>query len=242
MHFENKIITMSSENLSSKKELAELFIDIETSGSNQEQNILLSIGWYLTFPQNPNLKPVKKRVSMNADGTTRNFDVNCQMQFWNKHPTVLSTLVLESTTIELGMREFVNDLDSYDSKYEVTIFCDNPAFDIGFINTYLAMYMKRGPLSTLYGNQATYRPIVDTDSFIDGVKIVLGTSYRQYAPPQGVQHNHYPDDDAENNYFEYMHAKRMAFEFHKAHNMMREQLHHTYIISDTSNYSSYPTN
>jgi hypothetical protein len=167
-----------------------LTIDIETSGPSVLQNGILAIGYCLGNIHGEVL--VKKRIDVKLEDH-HTFDKLCLTGFWNKPgpKKVLKTIQTDPISPLCAIREFANDVDMLDAKYKVSIVCDNPSFDLYFINYYLESYMNRKPLNYKFGNQ--YRGIVDSNSYLKGY---LGKSYYKTKMRYG-SHNHFPENDAE---------------------------------------------
>lgn len=212
------------------------FVDIESSGSNVCDNFIIAIGYYADLPDNPEIElrlPHKARFALTNQGTNRIYDPDCLSQFWQKHPVVHDQLQREARPIEESLVQFMTALDRFDYAYDVTIYTDCSHYDIGFLNDYLAKFLKRGPLSTLFGKQSTFRPIVDTDSFIEGVKAVTGkTNYPKFIAFDGVKHDHFPDNDAEYNCHGYDHALNVASAFQCAHRQAHNDLEQAKLKSE----------
>ena len=78
------------------------------------------------------------------DGTvmpaiTNKSDQNTMERFWSKHMDILLKIQSESVSMETGLIGFANYYNKlFDgNKRDVTILCDNPAFDLGAIDYHL---------------------------------------------------------------------------------------------------------
>jgi hypothetical protein len=178
-----------------------LAIDIETTGPNFVKNGIISIGYCAGYLDGNVI--LKNRISL--DISCKEFDSNCENNFWKEHQALLKTLKKESVGIIKGLTKFISDIDDLDSKYNLIIISDFPLYDIGFINYYLAQYINRAPLQHKFGDTKNYRPIYDTDGYSRGLLHLKYDSVWVYDSDVsnllGFQidknlYTHLPDEDA----------------------------------------------
>lgn len=175
-------------------------LDIETSGAKYTKHGILSIGWCAgrtdgTFDSG--------QINMSLPEGT-DFEQKCWEEFWSKNISTLQKLKEGAVSPVEGIKNFISILDGYEQDYDVMIITDNPSFDIGFINYYLATYLDRNPLT--YDSFEKYRPIFDTDCYTRGVLHMQynnkWTSDRDIIAHLNIDtseftsHSHTPKDDA----------------------------------------------
>lgn len=216
--------------MESQKEKRIVAVDIETSGCMVTKHGIIALGYCvgdipretptkkLTFDFAESIIPTvsytsgtstttrqyKKRICMKLTGKT--FEQRCKEEYWDKHPEMLEELTKDALEPEVGIRQFMDDIDKLEEKYELIFISDNSAFDFAFINYYIEYYLDRRPLSYVSGG-TTYRPLFDTDAYARGA---LGQDYTDLwtydeevmkkfniTLPEGVKHDHYPENDAE---------------------------------------------
>jgi hypothetical protein len=178
-------------------------VDIETTGPKFSKNAIIAIGYCAGTLDGEIL--LKKCIKLELDG--RSFDPECVKQFWSKYPTLLSDLQTNPMSVKDGLTEFVNDLDTLNSTYQVIIISDNPSYDLGFLNYYLDCYLDRYPLNYIKGDGGLYRPVFDTDAYTRGLMKMDYTSLWTsdsavrsqlgFEIPSTVIHDHHPENDAE---------------------------------------------
>jgi hypothetical protein len=183
-----------------------LSVDIETSGCNVVEHGILAIG-YCVGDLDGNVL-FKDRINMMLDDGCY-FEERCVKEFWSKYPDVLKTIQTDAVGPHVGIRAFVDFVYDLEEQYDLIIISDNPVFDIGFLNYYMAKYLKVRPLS--YTSTGSYRPIFDTDCYTRGVLRSnyddLWTYDSNVIKALGIElqpnilHNHLPENDAEYVYF-----------------------------------------
>ena len=139
-------------------------IDIETSGPNIIKNGILSIG-ICAGTVTGNII-VRRRIDVKLH-RSKSFDTNTWDNFWCKNKKILEIIQEHPLEESAAVIEFINVIDDLEDNYKVIIISDNPVFDIGFLNYYLAFYINRLPLQ--YDKEGVFRPIYDTDSYTRGV-------------------------------------------------------------------------
>lgn len=175
-------------------------LDIETSGPIYTKHGILGIGWCAgrkdgTFDSG--------QINMFLPEGT-DFEQKCWEEFWSKNISTLQKLKEGAVSPAEGIKNFISILDGYEQDYDVMIVTDNPSFDVGFINYYLATYLGRNPLT--YDSFGKYRPIFDTDCYTRGVLHMQydnkWTSDRDVIAHLNIDiseftsHSHTPQDDA----------------------------------------------
>jgi hypothetical protein len=187
-----------------------LAFDIETRGEDMIAHGIMSIGFCLGHADRfeviqsgrISLKPIVEEF--------QTVEKRCMNEFWSKHPEVYKQLVDEAIQPNIGMYKLSSMLDQWDCNYDLRIVSDNPSFDLGQINFYLARYGMR-PLSR---NRMTgeYRNMYDSDCHARGVR-ALGhesawISDKDTARELGFEietsATHLPDDDAKHIYEMYV--------------------------------------
>lgn len=184
-----------------------LSIDIETSGPCFINNGIIAIGYCIGDENGFTL--VKNRIHMKLH-TDHSFDDDCERNFWNKNENLLTEFKKNEQSPKKGISKFIKVVDDLDLKYDnLIILCDNPSFDVGFLNFYISSYLKRRPLNFKFGNDV-YRPVIDTNSFIKGV---IGRNIYQFkryiAIKNKLKYDHLPDNDAEVNLSCYIESRKM---------------------------------
>ena len=124
-----------------------LSIDIETSGCNLIDNGILAIGYCIGNLDGEVV--FKDRINMLLDDGCY-FEERCVKEFWSKHEDVLKIIQEDAVGPHIGIRSFVDMVYDLEDQYELIIISDNPVFDIGFINYYMAKYLKCRPLSLYF--------------------------------------------------------------------------------------------
>lgn len=127
---------------------------------------------------------------------------------WSTIPEILEELKQNTCDGNEGIKKFVDVLDGLDVLYDVRILSDFPAYDIYFINYYMAEYLHRLPMTYIHGDGSRIRMVIDTDSYQRGVMgqdSTLGWVYdsdtiRKFDLEISAKSSHYPDDDAEHIY------------------------------------------
>ena len=178
-------------------------IDIETSGPNIIKNGILSIGICAGTITGEII--VHRRIDVKLH-RSKSFDTNTWDDFWCKNKKILEIIQEHPLEECAAIIEFINIIDILEDDYKVIIISDNPVFDLGFINYYLAYYINRLPLQ--YDKYGSFRPVYDTDSYSRGV---LGKNYNNIftddreiikklniqLPPTDISKKHLPEYDAE---------------------------------------------
>jgi hypothetical protein len=178
-------------------------IDIETSGPNIIKNGILSIG--ICAGTITGEIVVHKRIDVKLH-RSKSFDTKTWDDFWCKNKKILEIIQEHPLEECAAIIEFINIIDILEDDYKVIIISDNPVFDFGFINYYLAFYINRLPLH--YDKNGSFRPVYDTDSYSRGV---LGKNYNNIftddkevikklniqLPPTDISKKHLPEYDAE---------------------------------------------
>jgi hypothetical protein len=190
--------TKKKENL--KPDLV-LVVDIETSGPNVVKNDIISIGYVIgTVDGN-----VIEKNKINVKWSESRMDKNCYETFWKNKKDLLVKLSIDQKSQQQAIKLFIDTVDAYEgSCNDFYIVSDNPTFDIGFINYYLALYLGRHPLN-YKADGKTYRHIHDTESYTRGF---LGMEFKDKWVDNGdviddynfkmqsKSNTHMPDEDA----------------------------------------------
>jgi DNA polymerase III alpha subunit (gram-positive type) len=181
------------------KQIFILALDIETNGSDLIRNEIISIGYCAGNLKFENM--AKNRINFKY---TSKFEPNC-WNFWSKYPKVLNKLSQDQLEPDVGIKKFIDYVDTLDDIYDLRIITDNPSFDISFINYYLSKYLERLPINYVHGIGSNYRCIFDTDSYSRGA---LRQNYsspwtydttviKKFNLKFDATHSHMPDEDAE---------------------------------------------
>ena len=196
-----------------EKPLVLVAVDDEGTGSRMSVNGMVAIGWYIGHITGEKID--KGRISL-ALGP-RQFELRCVEQYWaakdkdGKQPQMEQLKVFQKEAVDpkVGMQKFIDMIDKLEDKFELAFISDNPAYDFGFINHYLDVYLNRGPLS-VKKDQTSYRPLYDIASFAleytvkkaNGASLVFDT--RKYIAHMtridAENHDHWPENDAEGIY------------------------------------------
>ena len=176
--------------------IAILSFDIESTGPNIIKNEIIAIGYCLGDNYGNIL--YKKRINIKY---TQPFDKICYKNFWSKHQDKLKILQNDAVKPDEAISEFIKDVDAAFAEYDLKIISDNPSFDVGFINYYLALYLDRKPIN--YKFNEIYTPVYDTDSYSRGVvhatydKDVYDSELiKKYKLEIDQKYDHLPDNDA----------------------------------------------
>lgn len=148
---------------SQQKPVLTFAVDIETSGPIYTKHGILSIGWCARSADG-SIKSGQINMML-PEGT--DFEQKCWDEFWSKNLPALHKLKEGAVSPLEGITAFINVLDQLEQDNDVMIITDNPSFDIGYLNYYLAVYLNRNPLT--YDSSGKYRPIFDTDCYTRGV-------------------------------------------------------------------------
>src|SRR5689334_2010902 len=123
-------------------------VDIETGGQLIGSAPIVAIGWCLGGLDGHVL--LKGRVSLRYDDHHR-FEKKCLEEYWYATATQkaqLETFRAEAVTIKEGLALFMNQVRAAEVQFDnLYLVSDNPAFDFGFLNYYLAHYLGVLPLS-----------------------------------------------------------------------------------------------
>lgn len=191
-------------------------IDVETTGSNLEQNELVAYGYCVGDFEGNVLE--KGRFSFEFD--EKKCEPRCMEEYWSRplQKEQLKQFKEDALDPKVAMEKVVQTLDKYEKDNNVTILTDNPAFDIAYTNIYLNRYTKRPILQ--YSVRKVCDSKCDGDSEISyrGVYDILElaiehspkkfifnahkikTAIDEISSGQGPKHDHWPENDAEYNY------------------------------------------
>ncbi|MCI5052079.1 MAG: hypothetical protein MRY21_02950 [Simkaniaceae bacterium] len=117
-----------------------LAIDIETSGPSMVKHGILSIGAIAGSDA--------FEVNIALEG--REYDTLCLEQFWKRHPKAHAHVTKDPLAPKEAMARFAAFLDRHN---RAMIVSDNPSFDIGWLNLYLALYTERLPINYTSGGE-----------------------------------------------------------------------------------------
>lgn len=192
-------------------------VDIETTGPSLTNNKVISIGFFVGDSEGNKLET--KRINFSVDWPVKtngpvgiayhDFDKQCWDEFWSKQSaSVIGELMIDAYYQSAGW-EVVNDyLAELETKYgEIAFVCDNPSFDIAFIDHHLGVHAGRKPMR--YSTTGKYRSIRVSDDMFS----MLPKSVQREADTrilQVVQHDHNPVNDAHYNYLQLIEALKWA--------------------------------
>jgi len=175
-------------------------IDIEASGRRPDKNSIISIGYCIGGLDGKTIS--KDRISLKPQEKSE-FDKNTLNEFWSKQLDKLKIFQDESLDIIDGLEKFMKIVNDLEDKYKrVHILCDNPAFDIHFIDYYLAKYLDKQPLSYTKNNK--FRSIMTAHKYIFRTfdKFTYDkTKHEDEMKKYKINKDHYPENDAEYNYY-----------------------------------------
>ncbi len=177
-----------------------LACDVETSGSCFRENAILAIGCSLQNMQGEEVKKFFRTLKIPKE---RGFEEDCLKNFWSKHTMLLKFFEKEADETAEVMHEFVEFMEKVDQFDSVIIICDNPSFDIAWIDYYLSYYTARKPMRYCSRTNA-YRMVWDTTSLHKIWFCLKNKMVDFYNPPKGhvanlglkCIHAHHPLEDA----------------------------------------------
>jgi len=191
-----------SENHTMHRSVALVAIDIEARGQNMIRHGILSIGYCLGLASGYEVLECGRISLLPLPG--QSYEDRCLQEFWSKNEMIKKKLEAEAVSSASGIAEFHSLLVKWDKAYDLHVISDHPAFDIGFVNYYLALFGHRS-MSFKAGTEASeYRGIYDTDGYIRGrAKLDYDTPWTlsgKLETEMGIcvrnKATHFPDDDA----------------------------------------------
>ena len=154
------------------------------------------------------------------------WEPRCVTEFWDKNPEmrayIFNQIKCNGRSINDAIIGFYEWVKSLPNKENITVYSDNVAFDIGFLNYYLAGMSVT--MNTILGE---YKPVRDSSSFHAGIAhltpdkglwgaetaAVEKLGYKM--PNFDVKHDHNPLNDAKHIAFEIMEIERQLKEVNK---------------------------
>lgn len=188
-----------------KRPIAVVAIDIEARGQGALSHGIISIGVCVGSATEEKVLE-KTRFDMKMM-RTQDFESRCMEEFWSKHQDQLNKLTKNAKPPGGQTLAFRELIDKWDRTHELYILCDNPAFDVGMINTYLDLFQQ----PTLHyrrnsDGSLSYRNIHDADSYGRGV-LNQGLDSQWFSNKGACEklktdlnpdsHDHMPENDAE---------------------------------------------
>lgn len=179
-----------------KMKNAYLVLDVETSGPicGKAKHGILAVGFCLGTDQGELIENGKICFMLSE---SQFFDEHTLKNFWMRDGPYRALLQIQKKAkpLKVALNELVKKFDMWDSQYHVTIVSDNPVFDLGFINSYFAMFLNRKPVCYKYGKHYAHQRVIDLRSFATGK---MNKDYREIRDKrfQGICYNHLPDNDA----------------------------------------------
>jgi hypothetical protein len=197
-------------------------VDIECSGPHLVQHGIVAIGWCVGDASGRVLE--KQRVSLSLDGKT--FGAETKAEYWDRpeQAAQLAQFMREAIAPKEAMQRFIAAVDKWEETHRVSIVSDNPAYDVKWLDYYLAFFLNRYPLA--YTKEKRYRGITEDRSMVvskrtrragkwvfDNDKYAFGKELLRTTVP----HNHWPENDAEYIYHHALLHDRCAFDLGTSH-------------------------
>lgn len=181
-------------------------IDIETGGQLIGSAPIVAIGWAVGGLDGRLL--IKGRVCLRSN--SYKFERRCLEEYWYANSiqqAQLETFRAEAIGIKEGLGQFLKTVKEAESLFpKLYLVSDNPAFDFGFLNYYLAHYLQHMPLSYRV-TDGTYRGQLGDEWYV--VRKLTANRFavlpnivervtKQVA--ETVSHDHFPENDAHHIY------------------------------------------
>lgn len=190
--------------------LYRLALDVESAGRSFDHP-LLAVGFCFGGEQ----KVVEKRlwkISM-LEGWT--FEPRCKAEFWDKHPERLAALqsgAQSPSRVAAEISVYLADLVARfepDGVRRIEIVSDNPAFDVAKLDYFLYTNTvhRAGEYVPFRYFGDRYRNVVDPSERIEAFEAWQG--YERWRPA-GVGHDHSPENDAEDIFFQMVYADELT--------------------------------
>jgi hypothetical protein len=176
-------------------------IDIETGGPVFQINPLYGIGYYI----NSSIYGCLYKATLCIKQLPfQIMNKNTYQGFWLKNMHILERIKQNAKDIAVQVKTFIDIIDSLEDRIvnglrpTIIFICDNPSFDISFIDYWAYALFKRNPIR--YSKIGEYRSIIDPTERI----VALGI-YKEAKKLASIicKHSHWPEDDAEHNYHLY---------------------------------------
>ncbi len=184
-----------------------LAMDIETTGQYLGRNAMIAVGMVVMDDEMNILKNFT--VCLKENGKER--EERCMKEFWEKQPAELfSNIIKNGIDPQIAMNMLVEWLLDVEMTYgdRLVVVSDNPAFDVAWINYYLATYTVRPMLYNGWNDQKQeyeYRRIWDTDSAFHGALVIQkgeivewGLEKELHVQNEKWNNSHVPEEDASN--------------------------------------------
>lgn len=192
-------------------------IDIETGGDSPATNPLFAVGVCVGTTGGC---VVERRTWCFGPVPWAAMSPFCEADFWSKHADVLARIQAEAKPFDAQIRDFVGWFDAFDARPVAGLVTNNPAFDLGFLDYVLLSRGARAlPLrySNLYAKigREGFRAVRDPSQMAAG----QGPAARAWVAAQADARcpaTHWPEDDAENIYWRWVMASRIAAELEKS--------------------------
>lgn len=182
-----------------------LAIDIEKCGDSPMNHPVLAIG---TCVGTDDGEVLEKKTWCLWPFPGQVMEPRCLKEFWDPRPELLKKIASCAVPPLPALIEFntwLNGLAERHGAGKVRILSDNPAFDIGTLDFVLCTRGIRD-MPLRYLGDDTYRSITDPSEMIGGQgsqKLVDGWIGAR------VQHDHWPENDAEYIYWQYIGALKV---------------------------------
>ena len=164
------------------KDIVVMAFDLETSGPNFVNNGILSIGVSVQTTDMKEIASFQRNLKLESG---MSFDKTCWEQFWSKQPAVYKFVTTDAVEPRVAMEELVKFITDIETKYpQCFIVCDNPSFDIAWLNAYISRYTARLPIN--YHTSGKYRMVWDLASV---QKALLGLQHKVTFSALPPKHN-----------------------------------------------------
>lgn len=175
-------------------------LDIE-KGGNTYDHPLLAVGICIGDLEKGTLK---KRTWCCRQKPGQEFELRCIYEFWYKYPLILKRIDEESLPLDDQMHafaQFLYDIDKEypEDQYTITLLSDNPSFDIEHLDYYLCTITKTLPVR--YSRNNKYRSVDDPSERLSALDM---WTVESEVLKNVVNHDHYPENDAEKIFFQHV--------------------------------------
>jgi hypothetical protein len=193
-----------------------LSIDDESTGSSYS-NPIVAIGIFFgpsdgdMDPKRPGAYSWKKRWALQPLANQYD-EARCMVEFWAKFPKVMDWIkanAVPAAAVMIDIMKFCSGVVEIVGEGNITLISDCPDYDIGRIN-HLGHITGTMQNELRYLGSKTRHSLVDPSERLDqmGADDACAVWMKKNHPT--VKHTHFPDDDAEEAYWQMVYCKQHA--------------------------------